>query len=48
MRNVDSSPWLNQPKLGIIENKDADRQNAAGSTFRLNLKQAVPTKEPQK
>lgn len=45
MRNVDSSPWLNQPKLGIIENKDADRQSAAGSTFRLNLQQVVPKKE---
>ena len=47
MRNVEASPWLAQPNLGIIENKEADRQNATGSTFRLNLKQVVPKKEPQ-
>ncbi len=47
MRNVDSSPWMAQPKLGIIENKEADREAAAGSTFKLNLKQVVPKKEPQ-
>ena len=47
MRNVDASPFLAQPRLGIIETKDADRQSAAGSTFKLNMKQVVPKKEPQ-
>ena len=45
MRNVDASPWLAAPKLGIIENKEADRQVAAGNTFKLNLTQVVPKEE---
>jgi len=47
MRNVDSSPWMAQPRLAIIENKEADRQTAAGNTFKLNLKQVVPKQESQ-
>jgi type IV pilus assembly protein PilN len=47
MRNVEASPFLAQPKLGIIENKEADRQAAVGSTFKLNLKQVVPKQGPQ-
>ena len=45
MRNIEASPWLNNPKLGIIENKDQDREAAAGSTFQLDLKQVVPRQE---
>lgn len=47
MRNVEASPFLARPKLGIIENKEADRQSAAGSTFKLNLTQVVPKKGPK-
>jgi type IV pilus assembly protein PilN len=47
MRNVDASPWMAKPKLGIIENKDADRDSAAGSTFKLDLSQVVPKQEPR-
>ena len=43
MRNIDASPWLAQPKLRIIENKD--QVAAAGSTFQLDLKQVVPKGE---
>jgi type IV pilus assembly protein PilN len=40
MRNIESSPWLNDPKLRIIENKD---QNAVeGNDFQLDLVQVVP------
>lgn len=45
MRNIDASPWLDNPKLGIIENKDQDREASAGSTFQLDLKQVVPEQE---
>lgn len=45
MRNIEASPWLNDPKLRIIENKDQDRQAAAGSTFQLDLVQVVPKEE---
>ena len=48
MRNVDSSPWLNQPKLGIIENKDADKPTAKDNTFQLGLVQVVPKGEAPK
>lgn len=42
MRNIESSPWMADPKLRIIENKDQDRAAAAGSSFQLDLKQVVP------
>ena len=45
MRNIETSPWLNDPKLRIIEHKDKDREAAEGSTFQLDLKQIVPKKE---
>jgi type IV pilus assembly protein PilN len=45
MRNIESSPWLADPKLRIIENKDKDRDSAVSSTFQLDLKQVVPKKE---
>jgi type IV pilus assembly protein PilN len=45
MRNIEASPWMNDPKLRIIEHKDKDRGTAAGSTFQLDLKQVVPKKE---
>lgn len=45
MRNIEASPWLNDPKLKIIEQKEQDRENAAGSTFQLDLVQVVPKEE---
>ncbi|MGB5201019.1 MAG: PilN domain-containing protein [Sedimenticolaceae bacterium] len=45
MRNIETSPWLADPKLRIIENKDQDRSNAEGNTFQLDLKQVVPKEE---
>ncbi len=45
MRNIDASPWLQGPKLGIIENSEKDREKSAGSSFRLDLKQVVPKQE---
>lgn len=45
MRNIEASPWMNDPKLRIIEQKDKDREAAVGSTFQLDLKQVVPKKE---
>jgi type IV pilus assembly protein PilN len=45
MRNIEASPWLTDPKLRIIENKDQDRAAVAGSTFQLDLKQVVAKKE---
>ncbi len=44
MRNIESSPWLDRPKLRIIENTGKGR-GAAGSTFQLDLKQVVPKQE---
>lgn len=46
MRNIDASPWLSDPKLRIIEHKDKDRAETAGSTFQLDLVQVVPKEEP--
>lgn len=48
MRNIEASPWLNDPKLRIIEHKDQDRAAAVGSAFQLDLKQIVPKKESGK
>ncbi len=45
MRNIESSPWMNDPKLRIIENKDKDKAATAGSTFQLDLVQVVPKEE---
>jgi len=45
MRNIESSPWLNDPKLKIIENKDQDKTTAVGNTFQLGLVQVVPKEE---
>ena len=45
MRNIEASPWLNDPKLRIIENKDKAKSAAVGSTFQLDLVQVVPKGE---
>jgi len=45
MRNIEVSPWLNDPKLRIIENKEQDKSAVAGSTFQLDLVQVVPKGE---
>ncbi len=47
MRNVEASPWLGDPRLRVIENKDNDRDVATGSTFKLELKQVVPKQEAE-
>ena len=44
MRNIETSPWLANPKLRIIENKD--REKAADNTFALDLVQVVPKEDP--
>ncbi|MCG6965872.1 MAG: PilN domain-containing protein [Chromatiaceae bacterium] len=48
MRNIEASPWLNDPKLRIIENKDQDRTATVGNTFQLDLVQVVPKEESAK
>jgi len=45
MRNIEVSPWLDDPKLRIIENKEQDTSAVAGSTFQLDLVQVVPKGE---
>ena len=40
MRNVEASPWLGNPTLGIIQQQDNER--VLGSSFRLSMKQIVP------
>ena len=45
MRNIEASPWLDTPRLGIIENTGEDRDTTAGNTFQLDLKQVVPKQE---
>ena len=45
MRNIESSPWLDKPKLRIIQNQNQDRETATGSTFQLDLTQIVPKEE---
>ncbi len=42
MRNIESSPWMSNPKLKIIESKDRDKDPTIGSSFQLDLVQAVP------
>ena len=36
MRNIDGSQWLGDPKLDVIETKDADRRRNAEFTLRAN------------
>lgn len=43
MRNIEQSPWLGNPQLSIIENKDQDR--ASGSEFSLSATQVVPKED---
>ena len=44
MRNIEASPWMNDPKLRIIQN--TDNNNAANSSsFQLDLVQVVPKEE---
>jgi type IV pilus assembly protein PilN len=46
MRNIENSPWMNAPKLRIIENKDtANNRGDDDSTFQLELVQVVPKGE---
>lgn len=45
MRNIEASPWLNDPKLRVIE--DPDPETVDDSNFQLELKQIVPKAEPQ-
>ena len=47
MRNIEASPWLNDPKLRIIENKEQGRGSVAGGTFQLDLTQVVPKEESE-
>lgn len=45
MRNIETSPWMGDPRLKIIQNQENDRNAAAGSTFQLDLVQIVPKGE---
>ena len=45
MRNIESSPWLNNPKLLIIENKAPDKSISQGNSFQLDLVQVAPKQE---
>ncbi len=40
MRNIDSSEWMTQPKLDVIETKDGERRRTAEFILRAN--QALP------
>ena len=42
MRNIEASPWMDKPKLRIIENKDTPQRKNNDSTFQLELVQVVP------
>lgn len=42
MRNIEASPWMNAPRLRIIENKEGSRRADNDSTFQLELVQVVP------
>jgi type IV pilus assembly protein PilN len=41
MRNIDSSDWMTQPKLDVIETKDGERRRTAEFILRAN--QATPS-----
>jgi type IV pilus assembly protein PilN len=43
MRNIEASPWLDDPRLRIIEDKNPGV--ITDSNFELDLKQVVPTAE---
>ena len=45
MRNVTASPWLGDPQLKIIENKDKKNRENELSDFRLTVRQTVPKPE---
>ena len=47
MRNIEGSPWMGNPKLSIIENKDKKGDSTNSSTFQLGLVQVVPKGEAQ-
>jgi type IV pilus assembly protein PilN len=40
MRNIDSSEWMAQPKLDVIETKEGDRRRTA--EFVLRASQTTP------
>lgn len=42
MRNIERSPWLAQPKLGVIENKQGSKNKDDLSQFKLSARQVVP------
>jgi type IV pilus assembly protein PilN len=42
MRNVTASPWLGDPQLKIIENKEKKDEQNELSDFRLTVRQSVP------
>lgn len=42
MRSVEASPWLGDPQLKIIENKDPQKASDSLNDFRLTVRQVVP------
>lgn len=53
MRNLDASPWLQEPILNVIENKgdketNKDKKDQRGSKFTLQVKQTEDKKDNEK
>ena len=42
MRNIEQSPWLAQPKLGVIQSKQGSKKRDDLSQFKLSARQVVP------
>ncbi|MGD8378704.1 MAG: PilN domain-containing protein [Gammaproteobacteria bacterium] len=45
MRNIDASPWMNDPSVDIIESKDKENQRVRRSEFIVRATQASPDVE---
>jgi type IV pilus assembly protein PilN len=45
MRNIDTSDWIGQPKLDVIETKDGERRRTA--EFVLRATQVTPAEKPE-
>jgi type IV pilus assembly protein PilN len=45
MRNLESSPWLQDPILNVIEAKKENKEQKEGAKFTLQVKQANEKKE---
>jgi type IV pilus assembly protein PilN len=48
MRNIEASPWLEQPLLVEVKAANVDKKRVAEFNMFVNLKRAAPPKEPAK